>query len=56
LQYTTAQVTYNTDCCGLSVQFRRFNIGTRDESQFRVAFAISNIGTFGNLRRQDRTF
>ena len=56
LQYATAQVTYNTDCCGLSVQFRRFNIGTRDESQFRVAFAISNVGTFGNLRRQDRTF
>ncbi|MEO7142123.1 MAG: LPS assembly protein LptD, partial [Bryobacteraceae bacterium] len=56
LQYTTVQVTYNTDCCGLSVQFRRFNIGLRDESQFRVAFAVSNIGSFGNLRRQDRTF
>ena len=56
LQYATAQVTYNTDCCGLSVQFRRFNFGTRQENQFRVAFALSNLATFGTLRRQDRTF
>ncbi len=56
LQYLSAQVTYNTDCCGFSVQLRRFAIGTRNENQFRVAFAISNIGTFGTLRRQDRIF
>lgn len=56
LQYTQTQLTYNTDCCGLSVQFRRFNLGARNETQFRVAFAISNIGTFGNLKRQERIF
>ena len=56
LLFATVQVTYNTDCCGLSVQYRRFNVGTRDESQFRVAFAISNIGTFGTLKRQERIF
>jgi len=54
--YATTQVTYNTDCCGLSVQWRRFAFGTRNENQFRVAFAISNIGTFGTLRKQDRMF
>lgn len=56
LQYATTQVTYNTDCCGLSVQWRRFSFGTRNENQFRVAFAVSNIGTFGTLRKQDRLF
>ncbi|MBZ5575700.1 MAG: LPS assembly protein LptD [Acidobacteriia bacterium] len=56
LQYATTQVTYNTDCCGLSVQWRRFSFGTRNENQFRVAFAVSNIGTFGTLRKQDRIF
>jgi len=56
LQYMTAQVTYNTDCCGLSVQWRRFSFGVRNENQFRVAFAVSNIATFGTLRRQDRLF
>ena len=56
MAFSTTQVTYNTDCCGLSLQYRRINIGTRDESQIRVAFAISNIGTFGTLKRQERIF
>jgi len=60
LQFTQAQVTYNTDCCGLSVQYRRFDFGTalssRNDNQFRVAFAISNISSFGTLKRQERIF
>jgi len=56
MQFATTQVTYNTDCCGLSVQYRRLNFGTRDETQFRVAFAISNVATFGTLKRQERIF
>jgi LPS-assembly protein len=51
-----AQGTYNTDCCGFSVQYRRFSIGTRDDSQIQVSFAVSNIGTFGTLKRQDSIF
>jgi len=56
IQYSTAQVTYNTDCCGLSVEYRRYNIGIRDEGQWRIAFAICNVGTLGTLRKQDRLF
>jgi LPS-assembly protein len=56
LQYTQTQITYNTDCCGFSVQYRRFDLGTRNENQFRVSFAVSNIGTFGTLKRQERIF
>ncbi len=56
MNFATTQVTYNSDCCGLSFQFRRFNFGTRNENQFRVAFAIANIGTFGTLKRQERIF
>jgi LPS-assembly protein len=56
LQYWQTQVTYNTDCCGISVQYRRFSIGTRNDSQFEAAFAVSNIGTFGTLKKQDRMF
>jgi len=55
-QYTQTQITYNTDCCGLSVQYRRFDLGTRNENEFRLSFAVSNIGTFGNLKRQERIF
>jgi LPS-assembly protein len=49
-------VTYNTDCCGFSVQYHRYNIGTTDRSQLRIAFAVANIGSFGTLRKQDRMF
>jgi LPS-assembly protein len=56
MQFATTQVTYNTDCCGFSVQFRRFNFGTRNENQFRVAFSIANIGSFGTLKKQERLF
>jgi LPS-assembly protein len=55
-QFATTQITYNTDCCGFSVQYRRFNVGTRDEHQFRAALAIANIGSFGTLKRQERLF
>ena len=56
MQYATTQVTYNTDCCGFSVQYRRFSFGTRNENQFRVSFAIANIGSFGTLKKQERMF
>jgi LPS-assembly protein len=56
MQFSTSQVSYNTDCCGISFQYRHFNFGTRNENQFRVAFAVSNIGSFGTLRRQESIF
>lgn len=56
LQFANTQITYNTDCCGFSIQYRRFSFGTRNENQFRVAFAIANLGSFGTLRRQERFF
>ncbi len=56
MQYAITQVTYNTDCCGLSLQYRRFSFGTRNENQFRLAFAVANIGSFGTLKKQERLF
>jgi LPS-assembly protein len=57
LQYAAAQVTYNWDCCGVSLEFRRFNLGTvRNENQYRFTFALANLGSLGNLRRTERLF
>ncbi|MEK7407612.1 MAG: hypothetical protein AAB225_21245 [Acidobacteriota bacterium] len=56
MQFATTQVAYNTDCCGFSVQYRRFGFGTRNENQFRAAFVIANIGSFGTLKKQERLF
>ena len=54
MQYWSSQVTYNTNCCGLSVQYRQ--IGIRNDGLVRVAFTIANFGSFGTLRKQDRMF
>jgi LPS-assembly protein len=57
LQNQIMQITYNGSCCGLSFEYRRIALGeVRTENQFRVAFTIANIGTFGNLRRQEKIF
>ena len=57
LQNQIVQATYNGSCCGLSLEYRRISIpNVRTENQFRVAFIIANIGTFGNLRRRDKIF
>lgn len=57
LQYATAQTTYNWDCCGITVEYRRFALGSvRNENQFRFSFTLANIGSFGNLRKQERLY
>ena len=57
LQNQFVQVNYNGGCCGLAVEYRRLELGTiQTENQLRVAFIIANIGTFGNLRRQEKIF
>jgi LPS-assembly protein len=58
LQYGAVQTSYNWDCCGISVEYRRFSLGTvrNNENQFRFAFTLLNLGTIGNLRRQERLF
>ncbi len=57
LQYGAAQSSYNWDCCGLSFEYRRFSLGSvRNENQYRFAFTLANIGSFGNLKRQERLF
>ena len=60
LQYVIGQVTYNTDCCGISGQYRLLDFGSglsyRHETQYRIAFTIANIGSFGNMRKQERLF
>jgi LPS-assembly protein len=56
-QYTAVQTAYNWDCCGLSIEYRRFELGqVRRENQYRFAFTLANIGSFGNMKRQERLF
>jgi LPS-assembly protein len=57
LQYAAVQTSYNTDCCGVSFEYRHTNVpGVNVENQYRFAFTLANIGTFGNMRRQERLY
>jgi LPS-assembly protein len=57
LQFATAQTTYNWDCCGMTMEYRRYSIANvRNENLFRFTFTLANVGSFGNLRRQERLY
>ena len=57
VQYGSAQLAYNWDCCGVSVEYRRFALASvRNENQYRFTFSLANVGAFGNLRRSERLF
>ena len=57
LQFASAQTSYNWDCCGLTVEYRRYDIANvRNENLYRFTFTLANIGSFGNLRRQERLY
>jgi LPS-assembly protein len=48
------QFSYNFGCFGLNVEYRRFSLGTlRQESVFRVALSLANVGTFGDFKPRD---
>jgi LPS-assembly protein len=57
LQYAAAQSSYNWDCCGISLEYRHIDVpGVNVENQYRFSFSLSNIGTFGNMKRQEKLY
>ncbi len=57
VQYGALETSYNWDCCGLSVEYRKYELGSvRNENVYRFNFTLANIGTAGNLRRAERLF
>lgn len=56
-QYVAAQTSYNWNCCGFAVEYRKYELGSvRNENAYRFNFTLANIGTAGNLRRAERLF
>ncbi|WP_420238744.1 LPS-assembly protein LptD [Telmatobacter bradus] len=57
LQYGGAQATYNWDCCGLTLGYRRFELGSvRNETQWLYSFTLANFGSVGDIRRSNSVF
>ena len=47
---------YNTQCCGIAVEYQKFNFGTRagavgvpKDHRFNLSFTLAGIGTFSDL-------
>jgi LPS-assembly protein len=56
-QNQVAQVTYNGSCCGLGFEYRRLSFGNiRNETRYGFVLRIANLGSAGNLRRQEKIF
>ena len=54
-QHQVTQLSYNFGCFAINVEYQYYNLGPlRRESQFRLALALANVGTFGNLRPRER--
>jgi LPS-assembly protein len=61
LQYGGVQAVYNWNCCGLTVGYRRFELGTsvntsRDETEWLYSFTLANFGSAGDIRRSNSIF
>jgi LPS-assembly protein len=57
LQYASLQGNYNWNCCGLTVEYRKYELGSvRNEGVERFSFTLANIGGAGNLRKAERIF
>lgn len=57
VQYGAIQASYNWNCCGISVEYRKYELGSvRNENAYRFNFTLANIGSAGNLRRAERLF
>ena len=57
VQGATVQSTYNWDCCGLTFEYARWALGpVRNENAYRFAFSLTNVGSFGNLKRLQRIY
>ncbi len=57
LQYGGIQSSYNWDCCGFSVEYRRLALGSvRNENQYSFNFTLAGVGAAGNLKHSERIF
>ena len=57
VQYGAVQTSYNWNCCGISVEYRKYELGTaRNDNGYKFNFTLANIGSAGNLRHSDQIF
>jgi LPS-assembly protein len=56
-QGATIQTNYNWDCCGIAFQYQRYALGVgRNENAYHFSFSLTNVGTFGSIKRLQRLY
>ncbi len=56
-QGATIQTNYNWDCCGIAFQYQRYALGTvRTENAYHFSLSLTNVGTFGSIKRLQRLY
>ena len=57
LQYASVQAAYNWNCCGISAEYRKYELGAvSNESTETFSFTLANLGSAGNMRRAQSLF
>jgi LPS-assembly protein len=57
IQAATIQTNYNWDCCGFVFQYQRYDLSVVSaENSYRFTFSLTNVGSFGTLRRLQRLY
>jgi LPS-assembly protein len=57
VQYGAIQTSYNWNCCGISVEYSKYELGTaRNDNGYKFNFTLANIGSAGNLRHANAVF
>ncbi len=56
LLHVRSRANYGWDCCTVSFELERIEVGLRNERQVRFSFYLKGIGTFGTIRRPERVF
>jgi LPS-assembly protein len=57
VQYGAIQTSYNWNCCGISIEYRKYELGNaRNDNGYKFNFTLANIGSAGTLRHSDQVF
>ncbi|HEV2620185.1 MAG TPA: LPS assembly protein LptD [Acidobacteriaceae bacterium] len=57
VQYGSLLASYNWNCCGVTVEYRKYELGTaRNDNGYKFNFTLANIGSAGNIHRSGQPF
>jgi len=50
------RLMYFWDCCGVALDYQKYDVGIRSENRLTFSFSLKGIGSFGNLKRPESLF